>query len=114
MTSSENGAEPLLRLEGVSKNFGPVQALSDVDLDIPAGEVTALIGDNGAGKSVTIKMHRRDPSRPSTGRSSGRGSRSGFARLARPPRSGSRPSTRISRSVTTWTSCKTCSSGGSA
>src|SRR5213596_733954 len=55
MTSSGNGAEPLLRLEGVSKNFGPVQALSDIDLDIPAGQVTALIGDNGAGKSVTIK-----------------------------------------------------------
>jgi ABC-type sugar transport system ATPase subunit len=55
MTSTENGAEPLLRLEGVSKNFGPVQALADVDLDIRAGEVTALIGDNGAGKSVTIK-----------------------------------------------------------
>jgi ABC-type sugar transport system ATPase subunit len=55
MTSTENGAEPLLRLEGVSKNFGPVQALSDVDLEIPAGQVTALIGDNGAGKSVTIK-----------------------------------------------------------
>jgi len=55
MTSSENGAEPLLRLRGVSKNFGPVQALTDVDLDIRPGEVTALIGDNGAGKSVMIK-----------------------------------------------------------
>src|SRR6187551_3350686 len=55
MTSTENGADPLLRLKGVSKNFGPVQALQDVDLEIQAGEVTALIGDNGAGKSVTIK-----------------------------------------------------------
>ena len=55
LTSTENGSEPLLRLEGVSKNFGPVQALADVDLEIRAGEVTALIGDNGAGKSVTIK-----------------------------------------------------------
>jgi ABC-type sugar transport system ATPase subunit len=55
MTSSENGAEPLLRLRGVSKNFGPVQALTDVNLDVRAGEVTALIGDNGAGKSVMIK-----------------------------------------------------------
>jgi D-xylose transport system ATP-binding protein len=55
MTSTENGADPLLRLEGVSKNFGPVQALADIDLEIPAGQVTALIGDNGAGKSVTIK-----------------------------------------------------------
>ena len=55
MTSSENGAEPLLSLRGVSKNFGPVQALMDVDLEVRAGEVTALIGDNGAGKSVMIK-----------------------------------------------------------
>jgi ABC-type sugar transport system ATPase subunit len=46
---------PLLRLEKVSKNFGPVQAMSQVDLELRSGEVTALIGDNGAGKSVTIK-----------------------------------------------------------
>jgi ABC-type sugar transport system ATPase subunit len=50
-----DGSEPLLRLRGVSKNFGPVRALSDVDLDVPAGQVTALAGDNGAGKSVLIK-----------------------------------------------------------
>jgi ABC-type sugar transport system ATPase subunit len=39
----------------VSKRFGPVLALSGVDLVVPAGEVTALAGDNGAGKSVLIK-----------------------------------------------------------
>ena len=39
----------------MSKSFGAVQALTDVDMDVRAGEVTALIGDNGAGKSVTIK-----------------------------------------------------------
>jgi ABC-type sugar transport system ATPase subunit len=47
--------EPLLRLRGIDKNFGPVQALVDVDLDVPAGQVTALVGDNGAGKSVLVK-----------------------------------------------------------
>ena len=47
--------EPLLRLKGVSKHFGPVQALVGVDLDVPEGQVTALVGDNGAGKSVLIK-----------------------------------------------------------
>ena len=47
--------EHLLTLRGIAKNFGPVQALRHVDLDVPAGEVTALIGDNGAGKSVLIK-----------------------------------------------------------
>ena len=46
---------PLLELRGVGKNFGPVRALSDINLTIPAGKVTALVGDNGAGKSTLIK-----------------------------------------------------------
>ena len=46
---------PLLELRGVSKVFGAVQALNKVDLSVPAGKITALVGDNGAGKSVTIK-----------------------------------------------------------
>ena len=46
---------PLLRLVGIEKNFGPVRALRDINLDIYPGEVTALVGDNGAGKSTTIK-----------------------------------------------------------
>jgi ABC-type sugar transport system ATPase subunit len=49
------GAEPLLALRGISKHFGAVQALFGVDLDLPAGHVTALCGDNGAGKSVLTK-----------------------------------------------------------
>jgi ABC-type sugar transport system ATPase subunit len=48
-------AVPLLELRGVNKHFGAVQALTGVDIDVPASEVTALIGDNGAGKSVLIK-----------------------------------------------------------
>jgi ABC-type sugar transport system ATPase subunit len=44
-----------LELRGISKRFGPVRALSDVNLTLPPGQVTALCGDNGAGKSVTIK-----------------------------------------------------------
>lgn len=48
-------APPLLTLRGISKSFGPVEALTDVDLEVPAGQVTALVGDNGAGKSVLIK-----------------------------------------------------------
>jgi ABC-type sugar transport system ATPase subunit len=45
----------LLQLRGIGKSFGPVSALSGVNLDIPAGQVTALVGDNGAGKSTLIK-----------------------------------------------------------
>jgi D-xylose transport system ATP-binding protein len=46
---------PLLELRGISKSFGSVQALTDVDMDVRAGEVVALVGDNGAGKSTLIK-----------------------------------------------------------
>jgi ABC-type sugar transport system ATPase subunit len=53
--TSQNGDGPLLELKGVSKSFGPVRALTSVDLTILPGKVTALCGDNGAGKSVTIK-----------------------------------------------------------
>jgi D-xylose transport system ATP-binding protein len=52
---SQNGDAPLLELRGLSKRFGPVRALTSVDLSILPGKVTALCGDNGAGKSVTIK-----------------------------------------------------------
>src|SRR5690349_7947606 len=37
---------------GLSKSFGPVQVLTDVDLDVQPGEVVALLGENGAGKST--------------------------------------------------------------
>jgi ABC-type sugar transport system ATPase subunit len=57
-TASDGGRSngtPLLALQGVTKRFGPVQALTRINIDIPPGQVTALTGDNGAGKSVTIK-----------------------------------------------------------
>jgi D-xylose transport system ATP-binding protein len=48
-------APPVLALRGVSKRFGAVQALTDVELEVHAGQVVALVGDNGAGKSTLVK-----------------------------------------------------------
>jgi D-xylose transport system ATP-binding protein len=46
---------PLLEAKGISKAYGAVQALDNVDFEVRNGEVMALVGDNGAGKSTLIK-----------------------------------------------------------
>src|SRR5918999_1106401 len=51
-----NGAAPLLEVRGVSKYFGNVIALKDVSTVVTAGQVTCVLGDNGAGKSTFIKI----------------------------------------------------------
>jgi D-xylose transport system ATP-binding protein len=48
--------ELVLSLRGICKNFGAVSALTEIDLDVHAGEVVALVGDNGAGKSTLVKI----------------------------------------------------------
>ena len=47
---------PLLELRGISKSFGGVAALTDVDFTLRAGEIHGLVGENGAGKSTTMKI----------------------------------------------------------
>lgn len=58
MASNEGMPEKgqtILRLTNISKNFGAVSALTNIDLEVKAGEVVALVGDNGAGKSTLVK-----------------------------------------------------------
>jgi simple sugar transport system ATP-binding protein len=47
---------PILKLTGVNKSFGPIDVLADINLELRAGEVLCLLGDNGAGKSTVIRL----------------------------------------------------------
>jgi ABC-type sugar transport system ATPase subunit len=48
--------EPFVRLTGISRSFGHIEALAEVDADVHRGEVLAVVGDNGAGKSTLMKV----------------------------------------------------------
>ncbi|MES2980544.1 MAG: ABC transporter ATP-binding protein [Pseudomonadota bacterium] len=52
-------SEPLLQLSGVSASYGAIQALSRVSLEVPQGQIVALLGSNGAGKSTTLNAITR-------------------------------------------------------
>ena len=55
-SDSRGGSPPLLELSNVSKSFGGIAALKDVDFTLQAGEIHGLVGENGAGKSTTMKI----------------------------------------------------------
>jgi ABC-type sugar transport system ATPase subunit len=54
--ATSDGTGPYLQARGLSKSFGHVRALENVDVDVLEGEVLAVVGDNGAGKSTLIKI----------------------------------------------------------
>ena len=55
MTQAESGTQPALEGTGLSKSYGKVIALADVDFAVYSNEILAVIGDNGSGKSTLVK-----------------------------------------------------------
>ncbi|WP_182874782.1 amino acid ABC transporter ATP-binding protein [Microbispora sp. H10670] len=54
-----SGSDPLVRLEGVNKHFGPLHVLKDIDLSVARGEVVVVIGPSGSGKSTLCRVLNR-------------------------------------------------------
>ena len=54
--TDETTQQPILEMHGISKEFGHVQALDNVEFSVLPSEILALVGDNGAGKSTLIKI----------------------------------------------------------
>ena len=96
-TNGQDTGAPLLEVRDVGKYFGNVVALKDVSVGVSAGEVTCVLGDNGAGKSTFIKI-LSGVHQPRRGRAARRGRADvTSARRARRRSAGSRRSSRTSR-----------------
>ena len=72
------GVEPVIRVRGLTKRYGDVQAVAGIDFDVAKGEVFGLLGPNGAGKTTTVEI--LEGLRTADG---GRGQRPGRRRAAR-------------------------------
>ena len=64
-------AEPLVRIDGLVKHYGKVEAVRGIDLEVQQGEVFGFLGPNGSGKSTTILAPGRPRRRWSRSRGSG-------------------------------------------
>jgi ribose transport system ATP-binding protein len=78
-TKGETTIRPVLRADGLCKQYGPVTVLSDITLDIMPGEIHAIIGENGAGKSTFMRL-LSGYAQPSSGSLWMEGDKVGFAK----------------------------------
>ena len=100
---------PVIQLKNVSKTFGEVRSLKDVDFHINAGEIVGLLGDNGAGKSTLIKTIMGFHVPDTGGEIFFKGSRSRTGAFTRLVKSALRRSTKSVRCATNSRFGATCS-----
>jgi branched-chain amino acid transport system ATP-binding protein len=91
--------DALLRVRGLTRRFGGLVAVSDLDLDLREGEILAVIGPNGAGKTTTFNLIA-GADRPSSGEIAFRGRESSGTRAGR---RSSRPRAATAKREDSWT-----------